>query len=137
MHGLENAADGRLGREGISHRDLGSVLVGGILILPERIQCRVDYGDVARPVDPEVTLIPGGDIKRPVRIGATDAYRVAEGAVAASCGNGSTATRNVAARAIGFARGDIVAVAGPVLAGREQRGTGKAAEMGRFVPDRV
>src|SRR5260370_20286942 len=86
----------------------------------DRVRDAKDARNVALPVDLEVTFIGSRGIKRPVRVAQIGAYRVAECAVVARDREGSAASGNIAARAIGFAGGDVIARVGAVLAGREQ-----------------
>ena len=65
-------------------------------------------------------FVGGGQVERAVGIAEIGAYRVAERAVAARDERISTAGRIVVARAIGFARSEIAAVIGAVLARCEQ-----------------
>src|SRR5262249_12975851 len=91
----------------------------------------------------KVTLIGSYYQKRAICVAQTSAHRIAEGAIVASCCNGSrrcseaTATGNVAASAIGLTRGDVITIRSAVLSGREQRSHPQAAPVWRFPPDRV
>jgi len=65
-----------------------------------------------------VELISGGYIEWTVRVAEIGAHRIAERAVAARHERICAAGRIIAARAIGLARGEIIAVIGAVLAWR-------------------
>jgi len=85
-----------------------------------------------------VELVGAGYVQRTVGIAEIGAHRIAERAVGARHRRKSAASRVVATRAIGFARGEIAAVVGAVLARCEHDiELETTAKLRRFIPDRV
>src|SRR5262249_29952263 len=129
LQALVDAADGRAGRgEVVLETDLGGMFIGD--------ETRIPGLQVARAVHLLVQFVGGGRIEPAEVIAEARAERVAEGAVVSGLGS-ATAARDVAARAVDLAGGEVAAVLRAVLAGREEQVELRAAPVRRFIPDRV